>query len=142
MSWRILLRPRLLIPVFLLTAATGCGSGRYPVTGRVTYEDGSPVPAGIVIAEATVEGETVGVQANIESDGSFSWGADSPGDGALPGNYRVMVMPVTLSDSERGEGKQPAVHSKYGSYESSGFTFEVKPEKNVLNLTVTRPQGK
>src|SRR5262245_51767809 len=45
---------RVLAPLFLMALASGCGSGRYPVTGRVTYEDGSPVEAGTVVAEATV----------------------------------------------------------------------------------------
>jgi hypothetical protein len=131
---------RSFVLLLLLAALPGCSSGRYPVGGRVTYPDSTPVQAGIVIGEATVDGEVVGVQGSIEKDGSFRLGADKPGDGALPGNYRFIVMPVSLSDSERAEGKVPAVHSKYGSYETSGFTFEVKPEKNVLNLTVTRPK--
>jgi hypothetical protein len=139
MSWRILLRLRLLVPLLLLAVAAGCGSGRYPVSGRVTYEDGSPVEAGIVIGEATVNDELVGVQGNIERDGSFRWGADTPGDGALPGEYRVIVVPVSLGDSELAEGKLPAVHSKFTRYETSGITFEVKPEENVLNIRVARP---
>src|SRR6478735_4831142 len=101
----------LLIPIAMLF--TGCGSGRYPVTGRVTYEDGSPVEAGTVIGEATVDGKAVGVQGNIEKDGTFSWGADRAGDGALPGNYKVAVMPVALGDADLGAGKQPAVDGKF-----------------------------
>src|SRR5262245_52426221 len=98
MSRRIPWRLRLLAPLFLLALAAGCGSGRYPVTGSVTYEDGNPVEAGTVIGEATVEGKSVSVQGKIEKDGTFSWGAAKPGDGALPGNYRVIVMPVALGD--------------------------------------------
>jgi hypothetical protein len=106
----------------------------------VTYEDGSPVESGTVVAEATVNGKLVGVQANIEKDGSFSWGADRAGDGALPGSYRVLVMPVALGDSEIAEGRRPAVDGKYTKYDTSGITFEVKPDSNVLNITVTRPR--
>src|SRR5262245_12710596 len=127
------------LPLLLLSAA-GCGSGRYPVTGRVTYEDGAPVEAGTVIGEATVNGKAVGVQGNIEKDGTFSWGTDRAGDGAPAGQYRVIVMPVALGDSELGEGKQPAVDGKYTRYDTSGITFEVKPGKNELNITVSRPK--
>src|SRR5262249_51548409 len=134
------IRPRALAPLLLLVLVSGCGSGRYPVTGRVTYEDGSPVPAGTVIGEGKVDDKLVGVQGNIEQDGTFSWGTDRAGDGALPGHYRVVVMPVALGDSELAAGKMPTVDGKYAKYNTSGITFEVKAEKNVLNITVTRPK--
>src|SRR5262249_12099224 len=133
---------RLLAPLFLLALASGCGSGRYPVTGRVTYEDGTPVEGGTVIGAATVDGRPVGVQGNIEKDGTFRWGSDRPGDGAPPGNYRVLVMPVALGDSELAAGKVPAVDGKFTKYETSGITFDVKPGKNTLPITVTRPKPK
>lgn len=133
-------RARRLLFVLILFV-TGCGSGRYPVTGRVSYEDGSPVEGGTVIGEASVDGKPVGVQGNIAKDGTFSWGGDKPGEGALPGSYRVIIMPVALGDSERAQGKRPSISGKYGKYETSGITFELKPQKeNVLNITVARPQ--
>jgi hypothetical protein len=124
----------------LLALASGCGSGRATVTGRVTYEDGTPVEAGTVIGEAVVDGKPTGVQGNIARDGTFSWGSARPGEGALPGNYRVVVMPRALGDSELAEGKVPDVDSKFTKYETSGITFEVKPGKNDLAITVTRPR--
>src|SRR5262245_63721747 len=133
-------RVRALVVLSLLALTAGCGSSRYPVTGRVTYEDGTPVEAGTVIGEAMVNGKAVGVQGNIEKDGTFSWGTDRAGDGALAGQYRVIVMPVALGDSELAEGKQPAVDGKYTRYDTSGITFEVKPGKNELNITVSRPK--
>jgi hypothetical protein len=141
MSRRTACRARVLIPLLLLFAA-GCGSGRYSVSGRVTYEDGTPVPAGTVIGEAAVDGKPVSVQGNIEADGSFSWGTERPGDGAPPGNYKVVVMPRALSDAELGEGKRPDVDGKYTKYETSGLSFEVKPQRNEFNITVSRPKPK
>jgi hypothetical protein len=135
-------RARFLPLLFLVVYASGCGSGRCKVTGRVTYDDGSPVEAGTVIGEATVNGKPVGVQGNIARDGTFSLGSSRPGDGALPGNYRVLVMPVALGDSELAAGKRPAFGGKYTKFETSGITFEVKPEANVLNITVERPKPK
>ena len=138
MSCRTFRRYRCLLGLLLSLVATGCGSGRYPVTGQATYDDGSPVPGGTIIAEATVDEQPVSVQGNIEPDGTFELGADVPGDGALPGHYRAMVLPVALGDRERAEGKQPTVPGKYGKFESSGITFDVKPEANVLNITIAR----
>ncbi len=128
--------------VALLTVAvtSGCNSGRYPAHGVVHYPDGSPVEAGTVIAEARVNGEIVGVQANIEKDGSFKLGGAVPGDGALPGNYRAMVMPVTLGDSEIAAGMTPAVAGKYANIETSGIAFEIKAEENKLDIEVTKPK--
>lgn len=143
MSRWTLWRLKLLVPLLLLALAAGCGSGRYPVSGHVTYEeDGSPLQAGIVIGEATVDDKSVSVQGNIAKDGSFHWGTERPGDGALPGTYRVIVQPVALGEIERAEGKLPDVEDKYTKFETSGITYEVKPEKNVLNITVTRPKRK
>jgi hypothetical protein len=140
---RIARRPiRVGTVLLLLALVSGCGSHRYPVTGRVTYEDGTPVEEGTVIAEATVEGKAVGVQGNIARDGTFSWGGEAAGDGALPGTYRVLVMPRALGNSELAAGKVPSVDRKYGKYETSGITFEVKSQKNELNITVSRPDPK
>lgn len=133
--------PRLLLIAAVVVALTGC-SGRYPVSGRVTYEDGSPLESGTVIGEATVDGKTVATQGAVRSDGSFDWGGDVPGDGAVPGEYRVLVMPPQLGDAEMAEGKQPAVDGKFTKYSSSGLTFTVKPQSNTFNITITRPKPK
>jgi hypothetical protein len=133
---------KVLAPWLLLVLATGCGPARYAVTGRVSYENGSPVEGGTVIGEAVVDGKVVGVQGNIEPNGHFQLGATKPGDGALPGHYRILVMPIALGDSELAAGKRPGVDSKYSKFESSGFTCDVTSGKNVLNLVVTKPQPK
>src|SRR5262245_15947496 len=140
MSRWILCRSRTLVPLFLGVLALGCGSGRSQVTGRVTYEDGSPVEAGTVIGEAPVHGKPGGGQANIAKDGTFRLGTERAGNGALPGSYRLAVMPVALGDAELAEGKLPAVDGKYTRYETSGITFEVTEGKNELNIKVSRPK--
>ena len=133
--------PRLLLILGSLALACGCNSGRQTVTGKVTYNDGDPVTAGTVIAEATIDGKIVAIQGNIESDGTFRMGGASPGDGALPGSYKVLITPPSLSDFEKGQGKRPALGGKYGSFESSGLTLDVKPgQKNDLQVKVVRPK--
>jgi len=139
MSRPTLAMARLLAPLVLIALASGCNSGRSPVTGRVTYDDGSPVAGGTVIAEATIDGKLVGVQANIEGDGTFRWGTEQPGDGALPGTYRVLLMPVALSDFDLAAGKKVAIGSKYATFETSGITFEVKPGRNELKISISKP---
>ena len=125
-----------------LALLVGCSTGRYPVAGTVKYADGAPLDAGTVIAEGTVDGKLVAVQANIEPDGSFKLGGVEAGDGALPGNYKAVVMPVALSDSELGAGKTPAVDGKYTRFESSGIEFEVTKGPNKLDIIVAKPKAK
>src|SRR5262245_10341448 len=106
-----------------LVLVAGCSSGRCVVAGTVTYEDGTPVETGSVIGESTVDGKLVAVQANIRN-GAFSWGGKAEGDGALPGVYKVIVVPISLSEYQLAQGMAPAVDSKFTKYETSGLTFE------------------
>lgn len=110
--------------------------------GFVKYPDGSPVPGGTVIAEGTVEGKLVGIQGNIEPDGSFTLGGERPNDGAMPGKYRAMIMPVALGDAELAAGKTPAVSGKYSKMDSAGIEFEVAQGMGPLTITVDKPTPK
>jgi hypothetical protein len=125
-----------------LVGAAGCGGGRYPVTGRVTYEDGSPLTEGNVVGHMGEGKASVTVQGSVKSDGSFAWGTEREGDGAKPGKYRVAVIPRGLGDAERGQGKLPAVAAKFSNPQTSGIEFEVKAGKNRLDIQVTRPTGR
>ncbi len=133
----VIRRARLLalLPIVL----AGCGTGRYPVTGQVVYQDGTPVTEGTVVAEMEDKEGRVMAQGDIRPDGSFDWGTQRPGDGARPGKYKVAVLPRALGDAERAQGKLPAVDRKYTSMERSGIEFEVKAGRNELRITVTRP---
>jgi hypothetical protein len=122
-----------------LLAAAGCGTGRYPVTGRVVYEDGAPLTEGTVVAETADGGQKLMAQGDVRSDGTFDWGTLKPGDGARPGRYRVAVLPRALGDAEQAQGARPAVDKKFTSVETSGITFEVKEGHNELTITVTKP---
>ncbi len=126
----------------VLVGAAGCGSGRSQVNGRVTYDDGSPLTEGTVLGQMGEGAESVTVQGAVQPDGTFSWGTERPGDGAKPGQYRVAVIPRALGDSELGEGKRPAVDSRYANFATSGITFEVKPGANTLDIKVARPPAR
>lgn len=129
-------------PLLLLSCIAGCGDGLHSVTGHVTYEDGSPLDEGSVVAESVGQEKLIMAQANIRKDGSFEWGTTRSGDGAPAGNYRVIVVPRGLGDFDQSQGMLPAVDKKFTSYETSGITFEVKPGRNTLEIKVTRPKKK
>jgi hypothetical protein len=122
-----------------MALVTGCSSGRNTVAGTVTYDDGTAVESGIVIGKATVDGKPVSVQGTIRK-GVYSWGGAKEGDGALPGHYKVIVVPPSLSESEVAQGMIPAIDGKFGKFETSGLSKDVRPGKNEFNITVTRPK--
>jgi hypothetical protein len=82
----------LLVGPAILLVVLGCsddGMGkRYKVTGKVTYK-GQPVAKGTINFVPQTQGNQ-GAQGQIE-DGSYSLMTLSPGDGALPGDYKVTV---------------------------------------------------
>jgi hypothetical protein len=76
----------------LLLAGVGCGGNRpVPVRGSVTL-DGRPVEGAMVLF--LPESEKAGRQASglTGADGSFSLTTSRNGDGAFPGNYKVVVQ--------------------------------------------------
>jgi hypothetical protein len=91
----------------------GCGddSGlatRYKVTGTVKHK-GQPVPKGTVVFEPVNPGPPQGrvAQGTIEN-GSYSLTTATPNDGALPGEYKVIIMSSDLDVAalakEQGHG--------------------------------------
>jgi hypothetical protein len=135
--WR---RLTVLAALAFLAGVAGCGSGRCAVYGRVVYEDGSPVTEGIVIGEKVEGDRRVKAQGSVKSDGTFSWGTLVPGDGAEPGKYRVVVVPRAVGEKEASQGVLPAVDLKFSNPQTSGIDFEVKPGRNKLDITVTKPK--
>ena len=133
-------KPNIIKTLLLCIAlgAVGCGTGRHPVIGTATYADGKPVEGGTVIAEGTVDGKVVSLQANIEADGSFKLGGATPGDGALPGSYKAIIMPVALGDAELAAGKTPSVAGKFTKFETSGIKFTVGEGKTDLSIVVSK----
>src|SRR5262245_38082653 len=83
----------------LFVGVSGCGNGLYPVTGRVEFEDGTSLDEGMVICEMKDGGTVVMARGTIKQGGTFQLGTRNPGDGALPGKYRVLVVPPSLPES-------------------------------------------
>jgi hypothetical protein len=132
-------RLTLLATLALLLGVAGCGDARYAVHGRVVYEDGTPLTEGLVVGEMAEGDRRVMARGNVNSDGTFSWGTERPGDGAAPGKYRVVVLPRAVGETDASRGILPAVAPKFSNPQTSGIDFEVKPGRNELNITVTKP---
>ena len=87
------------------SAAPGCGRPKYPVSGVVVYDDGSPFSGGGVVAmETEIEGKLVMSRGAIGADGRFVLASERPGDGAFKGSYRVRLLPHVVIDVGHDEG--------------------------------------
>jgi len=146
-----------------ILAFPGCsddGLGkRYPVSGTVTY-NGKPVEkATISFVPSTGEGR--GASGEI-TDGTYTLTTQSPGDGAFPGTYKVLIdsRAVDMAKVEEGSQKLAAkvgiqtkqvdpaliakfrktakssIPTKYSSATDSNLTAEVKAESNTIPFTL------
>ncbi len=93
----LLVSPVLLLYVLGCSADDGLGR-RYPVSGTVKYK-GEPVAKGQISFVPAKGGNTQGASGVIEN-GSFSLSTLAPGDGALPGDYKVTFGAHQISEDE------------------------------------------
>lgn len=116
----------------------GCGGKTVPINGRAKFKDGSDVSA--------LQGYEVNLQADgggassygtIEPDGTFKISTFGQNDGAVPGKHRVTVTPSASPDPDKPPPK-PVIPPKYGAFETSGLTVEVKPGQSEVELELDR----
>lgn len=126
---------RLAMAVLGLVIFSGCGSQTlFPVTGKVTHKDGKPVTAGLVIFEPV--NPTISARGEIQADGSFRLGTHGATDGAMEGDYKVLIAPPPLP--EEGKRLRSPIHPKYQTLESTPLKFSVtrNRDKNRFNIEV------
>jgi hypothetical protein len=129
--------------LFVAAALGGCSSnGPQPVEGVVVWEDGSPATE---LANAQVvfdlpEKQT-SARGSVRPDGTFRLTTFKPDDGALPGEYRkVMVLEVgrktVPGDSTR---LMPGViDTRYADPSTTDLSATVGPGVNKITLKVKR----
>jgi hypothetical protein len=118
-----------------LLATCGCDSQTFfPVSGKVTYKDGKPLTAGLVIFEPV--SQKIGARGEIQADGSFQLGTHKNNDGAMEGEYKVLIAPPPLP--EEGKRLRSPIHPKYQNLESTPLKFTVTRDgaKNKFNIEV------
>ena len=118
--------------VLSFAIVAGCGGEFIPTGGKVTFDDGTPVPSGGVVFE------TDGFMADgrIQPDGTYTLSSLKPGDGLPAGNYKVSISAMEYDEHER---QTVLVDPKYSSPATSGLTAEVSKGQNRFDFTVSRP---
>jgi hypothetical protein len=137
--------------VLVLAVTAGCGKSKMSaVSGAVTL-DGKPLAGASV--HFVPEGSGKDATAETDKDGQFTMSTLQPGDGVLPGTYKVVIsMPLgtpdptpytTADDAMSGAAKAPAkkqsgpaVPAKYARPDMTPLTQEVPAKgKIVYELT-------
>ncbi len=113
------------------------------VSGTVTYK-GKPVPRGTISFQPVDPNGRIATAA-IQPDGTFTLQTENPGDGALPGQYNVVIS------AREGDDEPPPdfavagaprpkslVPEKYGNPPTSGLTATVEEgESNEISFDLT-----
>lgn len=114
-------------------ASVGCGGGDglqlVPATGVVTFE-GKPIEKINVMFEP-VSQEGLIAEGTSDADGKFELKTRMPGDGAMPGEYKVSFKYISdvipdMPGFEGGVKPEPSpIPEKYADANESGFTATV-----------------
>ncbi len=129
----------------MLTALLGgCGSGLYPVEGKLVWKDGSPAKEleGSFVVFDLPEKQT-SARGMIGPGGIFHLSTNKPDDGALAGEYTVMVVEVGRKHLGGPDGSAlapGAMDARFSDPRTSGLTATVKPGTNQITLTVDHPR--
>ena len=133
-----------------MAACVGCkpghkGPATAPVTGVVTF-NGEPV-SGATIAFQPGEGgrSAAGI---TDASGRYQLSTYARNDGAVPGDYKVVIVKYDDTPSGSGTGKdyvppdgpipepKSLIPKKYASGESSGLKATVATGQNTLDFTL------
>lgn len=112
----------LTLPLFALAVLSGCdgGPGYVPVSGTVKFADGSVPQGEVANVNFAPVGEGKAASGDIRADGSFELMSVKPGDGVLPGEYKVVVKVWKTY-----AGREPLIAEKFSSRETTPLTATV-----------------
>ncbi|GAB6166712.1 hypothetical protein JCM19992_27120 [Thermostilla marina] len=142
----------------------GCGGSgdrpkTYPVEGTVTL-NGKPVAGATVVFAPVVGGGSESTpqaaQGKTDANGRYVLSTFETGDGAMPGEYTVIVTKYDVQptpggpelESEEGQmrafleaqqggddsGTRNLLPAKYANAQTSGLQFTVKPDHNTIDI--------
>lgn len=137
-----------LVTVFGCSDNSGLGK-RYAVSGTVSY-NGKPVEKGTITFKPATDSESARAASGDIKDGKYSLTTAEPGDGALPGSYKVTVVAKDMDTAELTAAAKGGQHhhdaafakavktakalvpAKYQIPDTSGLTAEVKESSNSI----------
>jgi predicted small lipoprotein YifL len=135
---------RTLVVFALAILLNGCGPGKgpFPVEGKVVWEDDQPATElvnAIVIFD--LPAEKTSARGNIQADGTFKLTTNKSDDGALAGDYKVLIIEVGRKSGGGPEGSNiapGAMDSMYSDPSTTDLQVTVKPGTNPITLKLKR----
>lgn len=136
--------------LILFAGCFGCGSGIYPVRGKVTFE-GKPLPGGGAISFVPVgnqRGKAAG--GDIAPDGTYRLMTNRAGDGSMTGEFRVVIMQSTAHEPnstpdgvaapeiQATVAPQDIIPEIYSDHQKSPLTAKVEAKSNEINFDLKR----
>jgi len=118
----------------VLLAGCGDSQGFVSVTGTVKYDDGA-IPTGetAMVLFQPIGGEGRAAYGEIAADGSFKLTTKQPGDGVMPGQYKVVLK--VAEDYRSGKSAVPA---KYDDASTTPLEAEVRRDQRHFDFVVER----
>jgi hypothetical protein len=121
----------------------GCGSGGpfsyTKVTGKISYDDGSPIPGGCRLLFTALDAQPVGNayprtgMAVVNDKGEFDCVTSYKyGDGLIKGKHKVSIQAVNERDAK------PVVPTEYTGDQSP---LEIDTADSPLDIKVPKPKG-
>lgn len=135
-------RSLIALAALAVLGAAGCGSKTYPAGGKVVFkEDGKPLTGGRVEFELDTSDTKARVSAcgEIQPDGTFRLGTFKPGDGAVEGPHRAIVLaPLAGGDLDRLPTPRASavLHERFTDYQTSKLRFTVTRDKNKNDFVI------
>lgn len=133
--------------LILMISLSGC-SKNVSVSGKVTFEDGSPLKIGSVV----FENATMSARGELNENGEYKLGSTKESNGLPKGEYKVFIVGAveeiiddSASDSYEGNSAMSGqmtrstkelIDSKFKFPEKSGLSCSVQG-KTTFDITVT-----
>jgi hypothetical protein len=138
-------RALLATAIVAVLCSAGCGEKKdnlVPVSGLLTWEDGTPI--GQAQVDFLPDGAGgLGASGYTDDQGKFDLTTKSPGDGAAPGKYKVVVKKRVSTAPKGPAGNDPTkMMEEYTSKfkkKSSGFTLATKKIETDLPEVYASP---
>lgn len=127
--------------LLLCMLVIGCGNphGTVKVSGTVTV-NGAPPPGPGTVTFTTVTAAsgfpTRPAMAKFDTDGEYTTTSYEPGDGLIPGTYKVAVECYETPPNMEGKRVKSYIDAKYMNGETSGLELSVEPKSRPIKFDI------